>query len=47
MSNVEHPSHYNLGKIEVIAAIEDWGFGEPCLTDKYVYKRDFRRKKVK
>ena len=26
---------------------EDWGFGEPCLTDKYVYKRDFRRKKVK
>ena len=28
MSNVEHPSHYNLGKIEVIAAIEDWGFGE-------------------
>lgn len=27
-SAVEHPSHYNVGKIEVIAAIEDWGFGE-------------------
>jgi hypothetical protein len=23
MSNVDHPSHYNTGKIEVIAAIED------------------------
>lgn len=23
-SNVEHPSHYNVGKIEVIDAIEDW-----------------------
>ena len=28
MSNVEHPSHYNTGSIEVIDAIEDWGFGE-------------------
>ena len=27
-NSVEHPSHYNVGKIEVIAAIEDWGFGE-------------------
>lgn len=25
---VDHPSHYNTGKIEVIEAIEDWGFGE-------------------
>ena len=24
MSNVEHPVHYNSGKIEVIDAIEDW-----------------------
>lgn len=24
-SNVNHPSHYNSGKIEVIEAIEDWG----------------------
>lgn len=28
MSNVEHPSHYNTGGIEVIAAIEAWGFGK-------------------
>ena len=27
MSNVEHPSHYNVGNIEVIDAIEDWGMG--------------------
>ena len=25
---VEHPSHYNVGGIEVIDAIEAWGFGE-------------------
>lgn len=25
---VEHPSHYNMGGIEVIDAIEAWGFGE-------------------
>lgn len=24
MSSVNHPSHYNSGKIEVIEAIEDW-----------------------
>jgi hypothetical protein len=24
MSNVKHPEHYNKGKIEVIAVIEDW-----------------------
>lgn len=24
---VNHPSHYNAGKIEVIAAIEDWRLG--------------------
>jgi hypothetical protein len=24
---VDHPPHYNAGKIEVIAAIEDWGLG--------------------
>lgn len=27
MSNVNHPSHYNAGKIEVIEFIEDQGFG--------------------
>lgn len=25
--NVDHPSHYNSGKIEVIDAIEDWKLG--------------------
>lgn len=24
---VNHPSHYNVGKIEVIAAIDDWKLG--------------------
>lgn len=24
MDNVNHPSHYNSGKIEVIEALEDW-----------------------
>ena len=27
MSTVNHPSHYNTGKIEVIDAIDDWGLG--------------------
>lgn len=27
MSTVDHPSHYNTGKIEVISAIEDWMLG--------------------
>ena len=27
MSAVDHPKHYNAGKIEVIDAIEDWGLG--------------------
>jgi len=26
-SKVDHPSHYNAGKIEVIDAIDDWGLG--------------------
>ena len=24
---INHPAHYNVGKIEVIDAIEDWGLG--------------------
>tara|TARA_Y100001970_G_scaffold91895_2_gene116031 strand:+ start:3291 stop:3560 length:270 start_codon:yes stop_codon:yes gene_type:complete len=27
MSLVEHPGHYNMGKIEVIDAIDDWELG--------------------
>ena len=26
--SVNHPNHYNMGGIEVIDAIEAWGFGE-------------------
>jgi uncharacterized protein DUF3310 len=26
-SNVEHPAHYNAGKIEAITVIEDWQLG--------------------
>jgi hypothetical protein len=26
--NVNHPSHYNVGGIEVIDVVEAWGFGE-------------------
>lgn len=25
MSKVNHPKHYNMGKIEIIDALEDWG----------------------
>ena len=25
---VEHPAHYNMGSIEVIDAIAEWGYGE-------------------
>ena len=27
-NSVEHPNYYNTGSIEVIDAIEAWGFGE-------------------
>lgn len=27
MSDIDHPAHYNVGKIEVIDAIEDWSLG--------------------
>ena len=27
MSSVNHPKHYNTGKIEVIDAIEEWNMG--------------------
>lgn len=28
VDTIDHPTHYNVGKIEVIDAIEAWGFGE-------------------
>ena len=40
---VNHPSHYNQGKIEVIDAIEDWGlnFSEGCVV-KYVARYRYK-----
>ena len=37
MSNIEHPAHYNMGKVEPIDVIEDWDLGF-CLgnTIKYI-----------
>lgn len=37
MNNVNHPAHYNVGKVEVIDAIEAWGL-DFCLGNvvKYV-----------
>ena len=33
---VDHPDHYNVGKIEVIDAIEDWGL-DFCLGNVVKY----------
>jgi len=33
---VDHPDHYNVGKIEVIDAIEDWGL-DFCLGNVIKY----------
>lgn len=44
VGNVDHPSHYNTGKIEVIDAIEDWqlGFHEGNVV-KYVARAKHKR----
>ena len=41
--NVDHPTHYNQGKIEVIDAIEDWAlnFAEGNVV-KYVARHRFK-----
>lgn len=46
-SNVDHPSHYNAGKIEVIEAIDDWGLGF-CLGNvvKYVARAEHKGKTI-
>jgi len=43
--NVDHPSHYNQGKIEVITAIEDWdlNFSEGNVV-KYVARHRHKGK---
>lgn len=47
MSAVNHPSHYNTGKIEVIDAIEDWclGFHEGNVI-KYVARAKHKGKEL-
>ena len=40
---VNHPPHYNAGKIEVIDAIEDWGLGF-CDGNVVKYVARFRHK---
>ena len=44
IDNVNHPSHYNTGKIEVIDAIEDWrlGFHEGNVV-KYIARAKHKR----
>ena len=47
MSNVNHPKHYNSGKIEVIDAIEDWGLGfNDGNVIKYVARHKHKGKPV-
>jgi len=45
---VNHPSHYNSGKIEVISAIEDWDMGF-CLGNaiKYIARAGKKNKSSK
>ena len=45
--NVSHPAHYNVGKIEVIEAIEDWGlnFGLGNAV-KYIARADHKGKPI-
>lgn len=47
MDNVNHPSHYNSGDIEVIDAIEDWNL-DFCLGNavKYIARADHKGKPV-
>jgi hypothetical protein len=47
MSAVNHPSHYNVGKIEVIDAIEDWQLGFSLGNAvKYIARAEHKGKAV-
>lgn len=47
MSAVDHPSHYNVGKIEVIDAIEDWELGFSLGNAvKYIARADHKGKAI-
>ena len=44
---VNHPTHYNFGKIEVIDAIEDWGLNFSLGNAvKYIARADHKGKPV-
>lgn len=46
-SAVDHPSHYNVGKIEVIDAIEDWGLNFSLGNAvKYIARADHKGKPI-
>lgn len=45
--NVSHPSHYNVGKIEVIDAIEEWGLNFSLGNAvKYIARADHKGKPI-
>lgn len=45
--NVDHPSHYNTGKIEVIDAIEAWGLNFSLGNAvKYIARADHKGKPI-
>ena len=45
--SVNHPNHYNMGKIEVIDAIDDWNLSF-CLGNavKYIARADYKGKPI-
>ena len=44
---VNHPTHYNVGKIEVIDAIEDWGLNFSLGNAvKYIARADHKGKPI-
>ncbi|MBO7309522.1 MAG: DUF3310 domain-containing protein [Kiritimatiellae bacterium] len=46
-SAVDHPSHYNVGKIEVIDAIEAWGLNFSLGNAvKYIARADHKGKPI-
>ena len=47
MESVNHPSHYNKGKYEVIDVIEDWKLGFNLgNTVKYISRADHKGKAI-
>ncbi len=47
MSEVQHPSHYNAGKFEVIDVIEDWKLGFNLGNSvKYIARSEHKGKEV-